>query len=105
GHAQEVRQSATSTRSVSGAHRTFCTSVWRSSRAVIADQTSVRGWTVPRYVWTTDGKISPMRPDCGVCSVPMTEPIVMMKDVNKHFGDLHVLRDINLEVGHGEVVI
>jgi len=35
----------------------------------------------------------------------MTEPIVVMKDVNKHFGDLHVLRDINLEVGHGEVVI
>ncbi len=35
----------------------------------------------------------------------MTEPIVVMKDVNKHFGDLHVLRDIDLEVGHGEVVI
>ena len=28
-----------------------------------------------------------------------------MKDVNKHFGGLHVLQDINLEVGHGEVVI
>jgi glutamate transport system ATP-binding protein len=28
-----------------------------------------------------------------------------MQNVNKHFGDLHVLRDINLEVGRGEVVI
>ncbi|HWV27071.1 MAG TPA: amino acid ABC transporter ATP-binding protein [Aeromicrobium sp.] len=35
----------------------------------------------------------------------MTEPVVVMKDVNKHFGGLHVLQDINLEVGHGEVVI
>ncbi|WP_407676023.1 amino acid ABC transporter ATP-binding protein [Phycicoccus flavus] len=28
-----------------------------------------------------------------------------MRDVNKHFGDLHVLQDINLEVDKGEVVI
>ena len=35
----------------------------------------------------------------------MSEPLVVMKDVNKHFGDLHVLKDINLEVGKGEVVI
>ncbi|CCH78570.1 glutamine ABC transporter (ATP-binding protein) [Nostocoides japonicum T1-X7] len=35
----------------------------------------------------------------------MGEPLVVMKDVNKHFGDLHVLRDINLEVASGEVVI
>ena len=35
----------------------------------------------------------------------MSEPLVVMKDVNKHFGDLHVLQDINLEVGKGEVVI
>ncbi|MCA1783119.1 MAG: amino acid ABC transporter ATP-binding protein [Intrasporangiaceae bacterium] len=31
--------------------------------------------------------------------------MVVMKDVNKHFGDLHVLQDINLTVGRGEVVV
>ena len=35
----------------------------------------------------------------------MAEPLVVMQDVNKHFGDLHVLKDINLTVGKGEVVI
>jgi glutamate transport system ATP-binding protein len=35
----------------------------------------------------------------------MSEPLVVMKDVNKHFGDLHVLKDINLTVGKGEVVV
>jgi glutamate transport system ATP-binding protein len=35
----------------------------------------------------------------------MSDPLVVMKDVNKHFGDLHVLKDINLTVGRGEVVI
>jgi glutamate transport system ATP-binding protein len=33
------------------------------------------------------------------------EPLVVLKDVNKHFGDLHVLRDINLTVNRGEVVV
>jgi glutamate transport system ATP-binding protein len=31
--------------------------------------------------------------------------LVQLTDVNKHFGDLHVLRDINLEVAKGEVVV
>lgn len=35
----------------------------------------------------------------------MTEPLVVLQGVNKHFGDLHVLRDINLEIGKGEVVV
>ena len=35
----------------------------------------------------------------------MSEPLVVMKDVNKHFGDLHVLKDINLTVGKGDVVV
>ncbi len=35
----------------------------------------------------------------------MTEPLVVLKDVQKHYGDLHVLKDINLEIGKGEVVI
>src|SRR5215468_5915333 len=33
------------------------------------------------------------------------EPMVVIEGVNKHFGDLHVLRDINLTVGKGEVVV
>jgi len=35
----------------------------------------------------------------------MTEPLVVLKGVNKHFGDLHVLQDIDLTVGAGEVVV
>ena len=35
----------------------------------------------------------------------MSEPLVVMEGVNKHFGDLHVLKDINLTVGKGEVII
>jgi glutamate transport system ATP-binding protein len=31
--------------------------------------------------------------------------LVQLTDVNKHFGDLHVLRDINLAVDKGEVVV
>ncbi len=34
-----------------------------------------------------------------------TVPMVRMTGVNKHFGDLHVLRDIELEVARGEVVV
>ncbi|MER7899365.1 amino acid ABC transporter ATP-binding protein [Streptomyces sp. NPDC096046] len=33
------------------------------------------------------------------------EPLIELRDVNKHFGDLHVLQDINLIVGRGEVVV
>lgn len=32
-------------------------------------------------------------------------PMVSMKSVNKHFGALHVLKDINLDVGKGQVVV
>ncbi|MHA7275103.1 amino acid ABC transporter ATP-binding protein [Arthrobacter sp. HLT1-21] len=32
-------------------------------------------------------------------------PLVQLKNVNKHFGDLHVLQNINLEVARGEVVV
>ena len=32
-------------------------------------------------------------------------PLVVMENVNKHFGDLHVLKDINLTVDSGEVVV
>jgi glutamate transport system ATP-binding protein len=33
------------------------------------------------------------------------EPLVVMDKVNKHFGDLHVLKDIDLTVDKGEVVV
>ncbi|AWL85271.1 glutamate ABC transporter ATP-binding protein [Streptomyces sp. TSRI0445] len=33
------------------------------------------------------------------------DPLIEMRDVNKHFGELHVLQDINLAVGRGEVVV
>ncbi len=33
------------------------------------------------------------------------QPIVVIEGVNKHFGDLHVLKDINLTVGKGDVVV
>jgi glutamate transport system ATP-binding protein len=32
-------------------------------------------------------------------------PLVVMQKVNKWFGDLHVLQDVDLEVGRGEVVV
>jgi len=32
-------------------------------------------------------------------------PLVVLDDVNKHFGSLHVLKDINLTVNEGEVVV
>ncbi|WP_169165841.1 amino acid ABC transporter ATP-binding protein [Cellulomonas taurus] len=34
-----------------------------------------------------------------------TAPLVVLEGVQKHFGDLHVLRDINLTVRTGEVVV
>jgi glutamate transport system ATP-binding protein len=33
------------------------------------------------------------------------EPLVVLDSVNKHFGDLHVLKDISTTVGRGEVVV
>jgi glutamate transport system ATP-binding protein len=33
------------------------------------------------------------------------KPLVVLEGVNKHFGDLHVLRDIDLTVREGEVVV
>ncbi len=32
-------------------------------------------------------------------------PLVVLENVNKWFGELHVLKDINLTVNHGEVVV
>ena len=40
-----------------------------------------------------------------LAAAPTKEPMVVITGVNKHFGDLHVLRDIDLTVGRGEVVV
>ena len=33
------------------------------------------------------------------------EPLVVVKDINKHYGELHVLKNINAVVNRGEVVV
>ena len=43
--------------------------------------------------------------DDGVHAASDKPALVTLTDVNKHFGDLHVLKDINLEIGQGEVVV
>lgn len=45
------------------------------------------------------GRVDPTR------DAAAREPIVVIEGVHKHFGDLHVLKDINLTVGKGEVVV
>ena len=35
----------------------------------------------------------------------LTEPIIELRHVDKHYGDLHVLKDINLTVHKGEVLV
>lgn len=34
-----------------------------------------------------------------------TDSLVQVRNINKHYGDLHVLKNINLEVSKGEVII
>lgn len=36
---------------------------------------------------------------------PVSTPLVELIGVNKHFGELHVLRDINLSIARGEVIV
>ena len=36
---------------------------------------------------------------------PGEKPVIELKNVNKHYGSLHVLKDISLSVGKGEVVV
>jgi glutamate transport system ATP-binding protein len=37
--------------------------------------------------------------------MPDSRPLVVLEKVNKHFGDLHVLKDIDLTLHQGEVVV
>ncbi len=45
------------------------------------------------------------RPERAAESEPPGEPLVVLENVNKHFGPLHVLQDINLTIRRGEVVV
>src|SRR5437764_7293865 len=38
-------------------------------------------------------------------SAASADPLVLMEGVNKHFGPLHVLKDIDLAIGRGEVLV
>ncbi|MFE4971937.1 amino acid ABC transporter ATP-binding protein [Kitasatospora sp. NPDC056651] len=38
-------------------------------------------------------------------STPAAAPLVVLNNVNKHYGALHVLQDIDLEIAQGEVVV
>ncbi|MEW1549991.1 amino acid ABC transporter ATP-binding protein [Streptomyces tsukubensis] len=38
-------------------------------------------------------------------AVPAADGLVVLSDVNKHFGALHVLQDIDLSIARGEVVV
>ena len=40
-----------------------------------------------------------------VNSTPSDVPMISIKSVNKHFGALHVLKDIDLDVDRGEVIV
>jgi glutamate transport system ATP-binding protein len=44
-----------------------------------------------------------LKPDAA--SRPVGEPLVVLTHVDKHYGSLHVLKDINLTVHRGEVVV
>ena len=60
---------------------------------------------VPMIQLTSD-KVFHMSTDSTVSSAgSQTTPIVKLTDVNKHYGPLHVLQNINLEVTKGEVVV
>jgi glutamate transport system ATP-binding protein len=37
--------------------------------------------------------------------VTTSEPLIVLEGVNKHYGPLHVLKDVSLSVGRGEVVV
>jgi glutamate transport system ATP-binding protein len=41
----------------------------------------------------------------GAGTEPSRAPLVVLDHVDKYFGDLHVLQDINLTIGKGEVVV
>jgi glutamate transport system ATP-binding protein len=55
----------------------------------------------------TESTVDLTDPSTGPSVAPdhLGDPLVVLAHVDKHFGDLHVLRDINLSVRKGEVVV
>ena len=49
--------------------------------------------------------VNPQVPDMDAAVRPTGDPLIVLDHVEKHFGDLHVLRDVNLTVHRGEVVV
>ncbi|SFK36236.1 amino acid ABC transporter ATP-binding protein [Cellulomonas sp. KH9] len=45
------------------------------------------------------------RPSAGAAARPTGEPLIVLEHVDKHFGALHVLKDVSLTVHRGEVVV
>ncbi|MEU6082753.1 amino acid ABC transporter ATP-binding protein [Streptomyces sp. NPDC047108] len=41
----------------------------------------------------------------GAVTAASSDPLIELRGVNKHFGSLHVLKDIDLTVGRGEVLV
>ncbi len=56
------------------------------------------GCPCERNVRSLDGMTANVTPDTGV-------PLVVMRDVQKHYGDFQALTDIDLSVARGEVVV
>jgi len=57
-----------------------------------------------RLVWV-DMTDTPREDNPADSPAPMHRPLVVLNKVNKHFGELHVLKDIDLTIGEGEVVV
>ena len=51
------------------------------------------------------GETQPPDPTISTSPKAIHRPLVVLEKVNKHFGDLHVLKDIDLIIGEGEVVV
>src|SRR5690242_14255236 len=50
-------------------------------------------------VWATK------RSRCSEADMSAEAPLIVLEGVNKYFGELHVLRDVNLSIDRGEVVV
>jgi general L-amino acid transport system ATP-binding protein len=70
-----------------------------------------RGWQVPSRrlcigTWNEDIAMGQTAlPDHAVAQLAKAPPIIVMNNVNKWFGSLHVLRDVSLSVAEGERVV
>ncbi|TCJ89530.1 hypothetical protein DFR71_6439, partial [Nocardia alba] len=47
---------------------------------------------------------APANGNAAAAATTAAPPMISMRNVDKHFGELHVLRDIHLEVPRGQVV-